>query len=83
MYGKTIEIKVKEGLHARPAAEFVKAATKFRDTNIRLSVGGSAANAKSIMSVLSLGAGAGSMIYICADGIQEKEAVETLCALVE
>lgn len=82
MVEKQVTIQNKTGLHARPAAEFVKAAGKFA-SEITLIKEGNEANAKSIMSVMSLGAGQGSQIIIRADGPDASQAVDALIALVE
>lgn len=72
------------GLHARPAATFVKASCAFR-SDIRVAnvtTGGDPVNAKSILSVLQLGAGRGHRVRISIDGDDELEAAETLRDLV-
>lgn len=82
MVEKQVTVQNKTGLHARPAAEFVKAAGKFA-SDITLIKEGNEANAKSIMSVMSLGAGQGSQIIIRADGPDASQAVDALVTLVE
>ena len=73
------------GLHARPAAEFVKlAATYPCDIQVRnLTTDGDPVNAKSILSVLTLGVNQGHRIQIDADGEKEVEALEAIKALIE
>ena len=70
------------GLHARAAARFVHAASGFR-ASIRVGRGGREMDGKSIMGLLLLSASQGTAITITADGIDEREAVASLCALVE
>ena len=70
------------GLHARPAAEFVKAAVKYK-SDITVVKGLTESNAKSILNVLSMGIKNGTEIEIRADGCDEQEAVEELKQLVE
>ena len=84
MYAKSTVVKNQTGLHARPASDFVKAAGKF-NSNIKISKAGVAnsANAKSIVYVLSLGLVKGSEVEISAEGEDERDAVETLIALVD
>lgn len=82
MYSKEVTITNKTGLHARPASEFVKQASKFK-SNITLECKGKKVNAKSIINVLSVGIAAGSQILINAEGEDEKEAVEALTVLIE
>lgn len=84
MYSKTTTIINKTGLHARPASEFVKAATKFNSkVGLRRVGSEDEANAKSIVFVLSLGLSKGTEIEIIARGDDEQEAVDALVALVE
>jgi phosphocarrier protein HPr len=82
MYTENIEVKNKTGLHARPAAVFVQTASKFRSA-ITIEKEGKQVNAKSILTLLSLGAAQGSMIKISAEGEDEKEAVSELVQLIE
>lgn len=73
------------GLHARPAAKFVKLAGQFpcKITLRKLNSTKPPANAKSPLSVLTLGVNQGEHVEICAEGDQAKEALEALVALVE
>lgn len=64
---KTLTVKNKQGLHARPAALFVQVANKF-DSHIRVRRDGEEVNGKSIMGILMLGAEKGSQIVIEAEG---------------
>lgn len=82
MYTAKVEVKNKTGLHARPAAIFVKTANKFNST-ITLEKEGKEANAKAILSVLTLGASMGSVVGITAEGEDEQLAVNTLVELIE
>lgn len=83
MEKKTVTITNKEGLHARPASVFVKEAGKFKSKITLLKHGGKEGNAKSILSLLSLGIDSGSTVDICADGEDEVLAAETLCNLID
>lgn len=69
------------GLHARPAVIFVRLASQFR-SNVRVEYNGREADAKSLLSVLSLGASQGATIRIVAEGEDAEEAVRALSALV-
>lgn len=82
MYEKTIIVKNKTGLHARPAAMFVQTANKFK-SEIFVEKEGKKVNAKSIMGVMSLAVSQGTTITILAQGEDEKDAVEALVELVE
>jgi len=70
------------GLHARPAALIVQMSSKFA-SEIWLEKDGVSANAKSIMSVMMLGAAYKTAIVIRADGPQEKEAIAALVQLFD
>ncbi|RME69611.1 MAG: phosphoenolpyruvate--protein phosphotransferase [Chloroflexi bacterium] len=69
------------GLHARPAAVFVKTAKKFK-SKITVRHGKKKANAKSVISVLALGVESGSQIQLLVEGEDEEEALTTLQAAV-
>jgi phosphocarrier protein len=79
---REIPVTNKLGLHARPAAMLVQAASKFR-SEIRLKKDDVEANAKSILSVMMLAAEAGSLVTIKAEGEDEQQAVETLTKMFE
>jgi phosphotransferase system HPr (HPr) family protein len=78
----TLTVRHKVGLHARPAALFVQTAKKF-NSDIRVSHDEREANAKSILTVLTLGAEQGAVITIRAEGEDADEALAALTALVE
>ncbi|MFW6139231.1 MAG: HPr family phosphocarrier protein [Spirochaetota bacterium] len=82
MIEKTITIKNKTGLHARPAAVIVQKANHFK-SNIFLEKDEDRVNAKSIMGVMMLAAAEGSQIKIIADGEDEQEAVDQITGLLE
>ncbi len=77
MISKEITIQTRIGLHARPAAQFVKAAEKF-DCDIWVSKDSIRVNGKSILSLLTLAAEEGSVVVLEADGPDEERAVEAL-----
>ncbi len=74
---KTITIKNKQGLHARPAALFVQIANKFA-SDITVSKGRNKINGKSIMGIMMLEAGSGSRVIISATGDDAEQAVTEL-----
>ena len=78
----TFTIKNKVGLHARPAAIFVKEAAKYKST-ITVIHGETQANAKSILKVLTLGASSGAKITVKAEGEDAEAALQALYALNE
>ena len=69
------------GMHARPAAEFVKLAGSF-SASIHVSKDEVSVNGKSIMGVLMLAAEHGSTLTISAEGTDADEAIAALTALV-
>lgn len=86
MYSRIATVKNPTGLHARPAAELVAAAKKFKSSvKIRAISDENKApvNAKSIIMLLSLGAAQGSQVEILADGEDEKEAVDSIIKLID
>ena len=77
MIEKTIVIKNKQGLHARPAALFVQIANKF-NSDITVTKGRTKVNGKSIMGIMMLEAGAGSKVTMVANGDDAEKAVKEL-----
>jgi phosphocarrier protein HPr len=77
----TLTVHHEVGLHARPAAMFVRTAKEFHSA-IKVTHGEREANAKSILSVLTLGAEQGAVITLCAEGEDADQALEALTALV-
>ncbi|KYD08093.1 phosphocarrier protein Chr [Heyndrickxia sporothermodurans] len=82
MIERQVEVKLKTGLQARPAALFVQEAHRF-SSEIFLEKDGKKVNAKSIMGLMSLAAGVGSTISLSADGPDETEALDTLAKFIE
>ncbi|UCC74455.1 MAG: HPr family phosphocarrier protein [Gemmatimonadota bacterium] len=80
-YVRDVTVANVYGLHARPAAEFVKLAATF-ESEILVSKDGLEVNGKSIMGVMMLAAEKGSTIKIRARGVDAREAVEALVRLV-
>lgn len=78
----TVTVRHKVGLHARPASLFVQTAKKFQ-SDIRVKHGEREANAKSILTVLTLGANQGAVLTLRAEGADAEEALAALTALVE
>jgi phosphocarrier protein HPr len=70
-----------EGLHARPAMDFVETAQKFKSA-IHVLKDGEEFSAKSIVSVLSMGGCQGDEVEIVAEGEDEEAAVDALNAVV-
>jgi len=79
---RSVRLLNESGLHARPAAIFVKTASGFK-SEIKVEVNGTLINGKSIMNILSLGIKKGDEIRIIADGPDEEEALNSLVRLIE
>ena len=82
MTEQKITIRNRAGVHARPAAILVEAAKNYASV-IYFEKNNSRINAKSILGIMSLGAGYGSEINIIAEGDDEKDAVAALARLFE
>ncbi|BCE02459.1 HPr family phosphocarrier protein [Marinicellulosiphila megalodicopiae] len=72
-----IEVINKLGLHARAAAKLVGVANQF-SSNILLDKAGKTANAKSIMTVMMLGAAKGTILDVSAEGKDEQAAIDAI-----
>ena len=81
MAERSVQIVNKHGLHARPAAEMVKAASKFK-SDITISRDDLEVNGKSIMGVMMLAAEYGATITLKASGPDADDALDALSALV-
>lgn len=79
---KQLMIINKLGLHARAAAKLVSLAASFQ-SDIKLEREGRVVNGKSILGVMMLAAGKGSIITLHVAGADEAEALNQLEALVE
>jgi len=81
-----VEVRNPSGLHARPAATFVRSASSFASdvtvTNLTRD-GSRSASAKSILGVMGLVVARGHRIRISADGTDADEAVARLTELVD
>ncbi len=79
--GPELSLPNATGLHARPAAMLVALAKKFK-SSIRLQRGSDEANAKSVVSILSLATQRGDRFQVRAEGADASEAVAALSALL-
>lgn len=75
---RTVTLVNKDGLHARPAADFVKLASTFA---AQVTVNGT--DAKSLLGIMSLGLARGATAEISASGAEAEDAVTALVALLE
>ena len=79
---KELTIANKSGIHARPAAMFVKIATRY-GSEIFVEKDGEKINGKSIMGLMMLAAGPGSKVIVHAKGADAPAAIAELEALVQ
>ena len=82
MLEREVTILNRLGLHARPAAEFVRAARSFKCT-ITILKNADAYSASSILDVLSANLDCGSILILRAEGPDADTALERLCQLLE
>ncbi len=82
MTSKTVTIKNRAGIHARPAALIVNTANQF-DADIYLEKDSMRINGKSIMGIITLGASYKTEVVIIAEGPDEAEAIEAIEKLFE
>lgn len=78
----TVIVTNEVGLHARPAAAFVKTANKY-SSDISVVYGETIGNAKSILTILTMGVNQNAEIKIVAEGDDAEEALTALETLVK
>ncbi len=82
MHNATVRVVNQLGLHARAAAQLVKAAARFKSSIAINRIDGRAeADAKSMLSVLALAASRGTELEIVAVGLDSKDAIEAIVEL--
>lgn len=81
MYQKKTIITASNGLHTRPATQFVKKAKNF-NSEITIISNGQKASAKSLFKLQTLGLSKNSIITISANGPDEEEAVQNLIKFI-
>ena len=77
----SIKIVNKLGLHARASAKLTQVANQF-ESDIWIEKNDKKVNAKSIMGIMMLAASQGSDIKISTEGVDEKEALDSISALI-
>ena len=80
MIEKKVKILNKLGLHARPSAQVVQTASKFK-SEIYLSKGSMTINVKSMLGVMALAAEFGTELILQVEGEDEKEAARAMVRL--
>ena len=78
---KEVTVRLKTGLQARPAAQFVQEASRFT-SDVFIIDGEKKVNVKSIMGLMSLAISSGKTVILAADGQDEEEAVQVLEAFM-
>jgi len=81
MQSVQVTISHKDGMHTRPSSVFVREAAKFK-SEIFLKSNEVSVNGKSIMGILMLALGPGSMVELSAEGPDETEALQVLSAVL-
>ena len=79
---KELTVSNKLGIHARPAAMFVKTANRFT-CDIFVEKDGEKVNGKSIMGLMMLAAGPGSKLTVHAEGPDASQAISELESLLK
>ena len=78
---RSVQIVNEAGIHARPAAEIVKTAARFK-SEIMIVKDGLDVNAKSIMGVMMLAAECGSTVVLRADGDDAQAAIDAIADVI-
>lgn len=82
MITQNITLKNEDGLHARPATEISKNASKY-SCDIRFEVNGKEYNAKSVLNIMSAGIKNNTQIKIICDGVDENQALKEIVEIFE
>ena len=82
MIERELTVTNRLGLHARATAKLVQTVAAFK-SGITIAAKGREVNAKSIMGVMLLAAGQGSLVIVRADGEDEQAAIDAVAALFE
>ncbi len=82
MISREIEIINKLGLHARASAKLTQLAARFK-SEVWMTRNDRRVNAKSIMGVMMLAAGKGSVVTLDTEGPDEQECMDALVQLIE
>lgn len=77
MLEKTLSARLPQGLHARPAAQFIKTAQTFH-SSIQVCKAAQCVNGKSILGLMSLALANDEEVTLKIDGTDERAALETL-----
>lgn len=83
MLEREIVVTVADGLHARPAAEFVRLSAAHTGAVSVRTTQGAAVDAASILSVMMLGVDAGDRVIVAAEGVEAPALLERLAAVLD
>jgi len=75
---RTVTVRNKNGLHARPSSVLAENAVRFKDTHILIRRNSVEVDAKSIMELLLLEATCGTELTLVATGPQAQEALQAI-----
>lgn len=81
MITKQLTVLNKLGIHARPAAQFVRVASRFQ-SEVSVEKDGEAVDGKSIMGLMMLAVGWGAVVNVSTEGPDEADAMQALEELV-
>ena len=79
---RTVTIINSEGLHARPSGTLVSVASEYQ-SELRIRCGERSVNGRSILELITLGAGCGAELHLSAEGPDAEELLAALISLVE
>lgn len=82
MIEREVRVTNRAGIHARPAAMIVQTASRY-DSQIMLGKDSEEINAKSIMGIITLGAGYDTVLTLTVEGPDEQEAADAVATLFE
>lgn len=82
MVTQEIILKNEEGLHARPATEIAKTASKYT-CSINFDIQGNLYNAKSVLTIMAAGIKNNTQIEIICDGVDEEQALREIVEIFE
>jgi phosphocarrier protein HPr len=82
MIERKVTVTNRAGIHARPAAMIVQTASRF-ESKVMLGKDNEEINAKSIMGIITLGAGYDTELTMRVEGSDEQEAADALASLFE
>ncbi len=81
MIQRDFTISNKLGLHARPSAQLTQVASRYA-SEVWITKAGRRVNAKSIMGVMMLAAGQGTVVTVDVEGADEAAAMEAVAQLI-